>query len=333
MKAATRSASNNQGWISVHRKLQHNFLWREPRIFSKLEAWLDILLTVQHSQKPQKVFFGTHILFCNYGESLKSLGTWAERWGWTKGKANRFLRLLEQEKMVVVKSEVVKSEKVTTRLSVCNFSSYQNRQNTGDTPNGIPSGIPKRRLPKDLPKDAEQQAAHQAGIDNKVLNNNVNINSPVFLIFDRWNQYRGQSVAKLRGGKKERLLWHGHKLKPDGTIAPDIRGAIEGALSKGYSADEICGAIDNYAKVLLGTRYYWSYVWSLPEFLTRGEERHKQAARKWFKFLPDNFIEERYLSASKGQNGDEEEYGLPPMRTPTKNEIESIQKLMGETVK
>ena len=41
----------NKGWISINRKLQTHWLWNEKRQFSKLEAWLDILLTVNHSEQ------------------------------------------------------------------------------------------------------------------------------------------------------------------------------------------------------------------------------------------------------------------------------------------
>jgi len=71
---------SGRGWIALHRKIQDNFLWKEPRVFSKAEAWIDILMEAQHSPEPQEVGFGMTVLRCNYAECLKSIATWAARW-------------------------------------------------------------------------------------------------------------------------------------------------------------------------------------------------------------------------------------------------------------
>ncbi len=49
----------SKGWISMHRKMQEHWLWDEKRTFSNLEAWIDILLTVNHTEK--KVLIGNVI--------------------------------------------------------------------------------------------------------------------------------------------------------------------------------------------------------------------------------------------------------------------------------
>lgn len=112
-------AKEKTGYVAIHRKLQDNFLWTEFREFSKAEAWIDIIMEVQHSEKPIKVMIKNVLLTCNYGESLKSINTWAERWNWSKSKVHRFLDMLQREKMVVKRSE-----KKTTRLIVCKYSTY-----------------------------------------------------------------------------------------------------------------------------------------------------------------------------------------------------------------
>lgn len=85
-------------------------------------------------------------------------------------------------------------------------------------------------------------------------------------------------------------------MQADSSMSPDKDNAITLALGAGYTPEQIIAAIDNYATVLLGQEYWWTYVWTLPDFLTVGEEKHKQASRKWWRFLPDNFIEENYLT-------------------------------------
>jgi hypothetical protein len=111
-------------------------------------------------------------------------------------------------------------------------------------------------------------------------------------VFEHWNKYKGKSAQK--GNKK--YTWKGHNLNKDGSLLPQIKDAIKNTLGKGYTSEQICGAVDNYAKVLLGEDFFWSYPWTLAEFLTRGEEGHKNAPRKWRKFHPDEFIEDRWLT-------------------------------------
>jgi len=108
-------------------------------------------------------------------------------------------------------------------------------------------------------------------------------------VFDTWNQHAGKSVNKPNGrGTTDRIAWKAHK-----KLGKEKVAAIRQAL-KDYSVDEIVGAIDNFAAVLLGREYFWSYPWTLDQFLTRGRERHKGAERQWWQFLPDNFDAERY---------------------------------------
>lgn len=163
-------------------------------------------------------------------------------------------------------------------VTVCKYDRYQNIDNYRSDSSGDLKATQKRQDNKEGKKEDEKKK------------------SPLFQIFNHWNKYKGKSISKSESGKKTRVTWHSHKLRPDETMTPDIEKAIAWALKDGYTVDNICGAIDNFAKVLLGENYYWSYVWGLPEFLTRGEEKHKQAARKWWRFLPDSFIEEKYLS-------------------------------------
>jgi len=122
------SSKKNVGYIAVYRKLRDNPIWQEPRVFSKAEAWIDVLMEVRFSERPQKVVIGMHTLTCNYAESLNSLDTWAVRWGWTRNKVWRFFKFLEGETMIVTESE-----RLTTRLRVCNYRRYDIKQNANRT--------------------------------------------------------------------------------------------------------------------------------------------------------------------------------------------------------
>jgi len=98
------------------------------------------------------------------------------------------------------------------------------------------------------------------------------------IIFQFWNLY---------GGNKK---WKSHK-----KLSHDMIQALTEILSH-YSVDDICAAIDNYAKVLLGTEYFWSHSWPLSIFFSVKHGPFKGSPGKWIQFLPDNFIEENYRS-------------------------------------
>ena len=99
----------------------------------------------------------------------------------------------------------------------------------------------------------------------------------VLVVFDFWNLYKGEK------------RWKSHR-----KITPEVVKAVLENYPE-YSIEDICSAIDNYAKVLLKDEYFWEYPWPLYTFLTVKHEKHKDAPKKWWQFLPENFIEENYL--------------------------------------
>lgn len=114
------------GWIKVHRKVQDHWIFKEQREFSRFEAWLDILLCANHSE--QKVIIQGTVYTVKQGESLHSLETWAKRWNWSKTKVRRFFDTLTKELMIETTNETK-----TTRLTICNYASYQVERNADET--------------------------------------------------------------------------------------------------------------------------------------------------------------------------------------------------------
>ena len=109
----------HRGYFPLYRKFQDNPLWKEKRVFSKAEAWIDILWEARHQQEPCEVVIGMNIFTCNYGESLKSVRTWGKRWNWGEARVYRFFKLLE--KMGQIRHT---SETVTTRITILNYNKY-----------------------------------------------------------------------------------------------------------------------------------------------------------------------------------------------------------------
>jgi len=115
-----------KGWISIHRSIRAHWLYPKNRPMTKYEAWLCMLLEVNHTV--QKDIKGFNLIECKRGESIKSLDTWAKLFNWNKSKVRRFFKLLESDSMIVTKS-VTK----TTHLTILNYDSYQDTRNNNET--------------------------------------------------------------------------------------------------------------------------------------------------------------------------------------------------------
>jgi len=115
------------GWIKIHRSITNHWLYTEKRVFSKFEAWNDILLTVNFTDA--KTIIKGNLYEVKRGQSILSLDSWSKRWNWDKSKVRRFLNTLQLDNIVVIKSDTV-----TTQLTVCNYESYQGERNTVETP-------------------------------------------------------------------------------------------------------------------------------------------------------------------------------------------------------
>jgi len=113
------------GWIKIHRTIQNHWIFSDEE---KLKAWIIILFSVNF--EPKRVNIKNTIFECNRGESLLSLDSWAEKFGknWNKSKVRRFFKLLENDSMIALKSE-----QKTTRITVCNYDTYQDERNTDET--------------------------------------------------------------------------------------------------------------------------------------------------------------------------------------------------------
>lgn len=118
--------NEKRGWISLHRKITNHWLYEEKRVFSKFEAWIDILLQVNHAEA--KLIIQNTLFTIKKGQSINSLDTWSKRWNWNKSMTRRFLKTLEQDGMIKLRNEFK-----TTRITVCKFDDYQDKRNADET--------------------------------------------------------------------------------------------------------------------------------------------------------------------------------------------------------
>lgn len=108
------------GWIKLHRQIRSHWVFKNANYF---KAWVVIISEVNH--QTSKVLIEGELIECKRGQSINSLATWVSILGddWTIQKLRTFLKLLEKDEMI--NTEGLRK---TTRLTVCNYDSYQSEQ-------------------------------------------------------------------------------------------------------------------------------------------------------------------------------------------------------------
>jgi len=104
-----------EGYISLHRQIWNNFVW-DDKPFSMGQAWIDLLMLVNHEDK----YVVQHKMTVKRGQRILSQRYLAERWGWSRTKISDFLNSLQSADMLKFKSDTKK-----TVITIANYDFYQ----------------------------------------------------------------------------------------------------------------------------------------------------------------------------------------------------------------
>lgn len=105
------------GWIKVHRKIQDTVgYFAEP--FCRNMAWIDLLLLANHDDNFFR-FRGIRV-DVKRGQTGVNIETFCDRWKWSRGKTERWLKELERDKKIIRQKT-----NITTLISIINYSQYQ----------------------------------------------------------------------------------------------------------------------------------------------------------------------------------------------------------------
>ena len=126
----------SNGWISLHRQIQDHWLW-EQKPFAQGQAWIDLLLMAYHEdvQRPYKGKIKTY----HKGEIHVSLSYLAERWGWSRPRVRRFIKLLENAQMIT--ASVTTGDTVLTLVNWAKFQGRGTTSVTSDVTTGVTSDV------------------------------------------------------------------------------------------------------------------------------------------------------------------------------------------------
>lgn len=123
MNAEDFSENYITGWIKIYRSVKSHWIWTKNKPLSYFEAWILIILSVNYSD--EKVLIDSELIECKRGQKLYSLQSWANMFNWSIQKVRTFFRLLSSDNMIELEGL-----RKTTRLTVCNYESYQSQQQT-----------------------------------------------------------------------------------------------------------------------------------------------------------------------------------------------------------
>lgn len=157
----------SNGWIKLHRKLQECWIWLEKEPFDKRSAWVDLLLTANHSDK--KILFNGELITVKRGQILTSIRKLAERWKWSYDKTSRFLKLIESDGMLRKESDNCR-----TLITIENYEVYQDMTCTDRTPTSEPTehqqvNLPNAcRTPISEPISDKQECKEDKNVKNKI---------------------------------------------------------------------------------------------------------------------------------------------------------------------
>lgn len=124
----------SEGWISIHRKIENNWVWKD-KPFSFGQAWIDLILLANHAD--QKELKDGKLVTYKSGTVNRSILWLSERWGWERRKTTRFIKLLESDEMVAVKSTTH-----GTTITIVNYELYRYQGTTDGTTVGTTDGQP-----------------------------------------------------------------------------------------------------------------------------------------------------------------------------------------------
>lgn len=106
-----------EGWIKTYRSLADHWLWQD-KPFSKGQAWIDLMLIVNH--RDNKTLIDGRLEEIERGKTITSIRKLCDRWGWSNTKVKNFLKMLENDGMIGVKSD-----SKNTVINIVNYSIYQ----------------------------------------------------------------------------------------------------------------------------------------------------------------------------------------------------------------
>lgn len=117
------------GYITIDRKLFEHQFWQEKRLYSRFEAWLDLIQLVSWKNDNKEIINGILVKW-GRGQFPVSYSFLGERWRWGEYKVRLFFKMLKDEGQIATNS----TNRITI-ITLCNYDKYNNPQQTDNRQN------------------------------------------------------------------------------------------------------------------------------------------------------------------------------------------------------
>ena len=106
-----------RGYIKFYRSVFEHPVFK-PEPFTEREAWT--WLCCEAAWKPRRQRLGEHLVELGRGEVVGAVRFLAEKWGWSKGKVERYLERIKNDGMIETQTGTG-----ITVITICNYDIYQ----------------------------------------------------------------------------------------------------------------------------------------------------------------------------------------------------------------
>lgn len=190
--------SEKGGYITISRKLFEHALFKEPREFSKFEAWLDLIQECAFEEKNTMVHRG-RIIEWGRGQTIASVRYLQQRWKWKSiDRVSSFLELLRSQGMIKTDND-----QGIGRITLCKYDDYNRKTNADRTRTSTQS----RHRPDEIKeykeiKEEERRARETAFYETLIPFLEKYGKDMLRAFFNYWSEWN-QSQTKMRFELKE----------------------------------------------------------------------------------------------------------------------------------
>ena len=226
-------------YIYLDRKIQDHWLWSE-KPFDKARAWIDLLMLADYCAKD--TLHKGKIVKRKRGEVHVSLLWLAERWGWSRDKVRRFMRLLESDKMIHLNA--TRNE---TTITIENYSKFQDKSPTDNTTDNTTDKASASHIKEKTSKDNKGQVSlSSSDAVRRVFDayNSVCVSLPRAAVLNK--DRKGHISARIQELGEDRVIEAFYKAE-----ASDFLTGRNGEKRKTFNLDWLIGP-KNIVKVLEG---------------------------------------------------------------------------------
>ena len=129
-----------EGYVKLYRSSMKDPLYMNES-FTKWQAWCDLILSAYYV--PAEFFIRGIKVKTKRGCVYKGTLELADRWRWSRGKVDRFLNYLVNDKRISIQKN-----NVVSCISILNYDKFQQNGTTNDTTNKAANDTPNRSTQK-----------------------------------------------------------------------------------------------------------------------------------------------------------------------------------------